>query len=268
MPQPFAGQPEATHVVEASGRWTPGEKFYAVFQFFAGKVFIIAATAVLGFAADAKHGPKTLLGMPNYLQKFQGWFHDKLLHNKVYPLADKGDFAQLTAAALANTMIISHGGNLFAPFIKWLENSREDIANSYNKKFGTQEDVDLVHERFKDVPKQNWEDVAKGRVFTWGMVFAAMLGAYATVGKNDKGKYHLDVYEDWFARKFAGLTEAGKELAHTPVSKELTELQKANKAYRFGKVLALDLYATTAGIIIWNFSSRWLAKKRTQRGDI
>lgn len=244
---------------------TKGERFYDVFQFMFGKVFIIAITAVLAFAADQKHAPDKIAGVPNVLKQFQGWFAKKVFHNKIYPVAEKGDFAKLVGGGLVGTMVLSHGGNVFAPFIKWMENGREDIANWYNKRFGTEQDVKDAHERLKDIPKQNWADIAKGRFMAWSTVFAAMVTAYATVGKDKKtGRYWLDMYEDKFARVLTGVTKAGKDIAATPIAHELTEVQKANKLYRFGKVLALDLYATTAGILIWNLSSRMSAKKRTQ----
>jgi hypothetical protein len=248
---------------------TGGEKFYDGFQFVFGKVFIIAITAVLAFTSDQKYGPKKIGPVPNYLKKFQGWFHDKLLHNKVYPLEKKGDFANLFAGAAASTMTLSHGGNFFAPFIRWLENDREGISNAWNRKFGTEEDVKIAHERLKDIPKQNWMDVAKGRAMAWGTVFGAILTSYAVVGKNKKSnRYWLDEYEDFFARKLAGTVKSGRDIAAVPLSKPLSEVQRSNKMYRFGKVLALDLYATTAGILIWNFFSRKSAMKRSEKEEI
>jgi len=248
---------------------TPGEKFYDVFQFFAGKVFIIAVTALLAFGADQKYAPEKIMGVPNFLKKFQGWFHNVVFHNKIYPVAEKGDVAKLVGGGLVGTMILSHGGNFFAPFIRWLENDREKIANSYNKRFGTPEDVEITHERLKDIPKQNWADTAKGRVMAWGSVFVSMVAAYVGFGKNkENGRYRLDVYEDWFARQLSGLSKTGKEIAATPIAKALTAEQAAHPTYRFGKVLALDLYATSAAIVIWNFFSRMSAKSRTLKQQI
>lgn len=245
---------------------TSGEKFYDIFQFIFGKVFIIAVTAVLAFTADQKYGPEKVMGVPNYLKKFQGWFHNKLLHNRAYPLADKGEFANLFAGAAAGTMILSHGGNFFAPLIKWLENGKENIANFYNKRWGKEGEVEIAHERLKDNPYQTWPDVLKGRIIAWSTVFAAMVGAFTIIGKDKKtGMYWLEKYEEYFSRKMAGFVKTGKEIAATPVANKLTEPQKAHGLYRFGKVLALDLYATTAAIIIWNVFSRKSAKKRHEK---
>lgn len=249
---------------------TRGEKFYDIFQFTFGEVFVLALTAVLAFAADPKHGPEKIAGAPNVLKKFQGWLQNKLFHNSVFPLAEKGDFGKLIGGAIASTTILFHGGNLFAPFMKYFENRREKIANAYNKRFGTPEEVEIAHERLKDIPKQSWGDVIKGRLLAWGTVFTSMTGAYVLFGKDKElGKYRLDVYEEAFGRKYAGMVDkASKAIAETPIKQQLSEVQKANKHYRFGKVLALDIFATTAAILIWNSYSRFSAKKRTLKEQI
>ena len=45
------------------------------------------------------------------------------------------------------------------------------------------------------------------------------------------------------------------------LSKELA----ANKTYRFGKILALDIYATTAAIALWTIISRFSALSRGRK---
>ena len=262
---PDAESPEKKPLPEK----TNGERFYDVFQFIYGKAFIIVLTAALGFLADQKHAPDKIAGIPNIVKKFQGWFHNVVFHNKVYPIAQKGDTAKLIGTGLVSTMVLSHGGNFFAPAIKSLENNREKIANWYNKRFGTKEDVEAAHERLKDIPKQTWGDVLKGRAVAWGTMFGLVMTAYVAVGKQKKsGRYWLDIYEDKFARMASGLTKSGKEIAATPIAKELTEVQKANKTYRFSKILALDIFTTTSAIMIWNSVSRFLAKKRVEREKI
>lgn len=242
---------------------TSGERFYDGFQFVFGKASILAATAGLAFIADQKYGPDTITGMPNALKKFQGWFHQKLFHNHVYPLSEKGDAAQLIGKGMVGTVVLSHGGTFFAPMVKELENNREQISNWYNQQFGTPQEVADAHARLKDTPKLDWADVGKGRAVAIASMFASMMTAYVAIGKdNQSNRYWLDVYEDKFARMTAGITQAGKEIAATPITMELTELQQANKAYRLGKVVALDIYATTASLIIWNMVSRMSAKHR------
>lgn len=249
-------------------RITPGERFYDVFQFMTGKVFILGITALLAFTAHKEYGPDKVAGIPNYLKKLQVW-----AEKKFEPLAKMGeegskkrDFGMLMAGGLTSTLILSHGGNFFAPVIKWLENSREKITNAYNKKFGTAEDVEIAHEKFKDIPKQNWGDVIKGRLTAYATVFSSITGAYLAFGrsKNPHSHFKLDTYEEWLGRKVAWLSKESHDIAKTPMSEALTHAQKANKTYRFGKVLAIDLFATSTAIIVWNTVSRLSAKNRVE----
>jgi hypothetical protein len=268
VPQTANMQPEKQILEQPHSlpKKTTGEKYYDVFQFLTGKAFIIAITAVLAFAAHPKYAEDKYFGVPNYLKKFQIWFKDKLLNNKALPLADRGEYGTRLAAALASTMTLFHGGNLFAPMLKWLENDREKISTYFNKKFGKPGEVEAGHERLKDLPHQTWGDVAKGRAVAFTTVATSFITADAVLGKDSKTKrYWFDKYEDWFGRKVAGLTKAGKEIAATPMAVELTEEQLKNRTYRFGKIIALDLYATSAAIIIWNTISRLSAKKRAHK---
>lgn len=246
---------------------TGGERFYDALQFVIGKVAIIAATAWL--ANVAKYGKDQYRGVPNYLKHFQGWFHDKLLTNKLYPMAEKGETAIRLAGAAANTMVTFHGGNAFAPIMQSMENSHEKIANAYNRRFGTPEDVEITHERLKDKPQQNWCDIAKGRIAAWAVVFSAFMGADALIGKDKAtGMYKFDKYEESFGRKFAGfMNKGGKDIAKVPVGVALSKAQDASKMYRFGKILALDMYATSAALLVWNFVSRLSAEKRQAKKE-
>lgn len=179
-------------------------------------------------------------------------------------MAQKGEFFKRLAGAGANTMILFHGGNAFAPIMLPLENNMENITNCINKRWGKPGEVEIAHEQLKDLPKQTWGDVIKGRLSAWGLIFISFLAADTLIGKTSKGMPRFDAYEEWFGRWMAGFTKSGKTLGinNVPVHVPLNPLQDANKIYRLGKILALDLYATTAGIFIWNGISRGSAKKR------
>ncbi len=242
---------------------TTGEKAYDRIQFAIGNVFILFFTAVIAYVA--KYGKDKYGPVPNVFRKFQDWLYDKLLHNKVFPLEEKGEFAKRMAGATAGTMVLFHGGNLFAPAMRWLENNREKIATAINKRWGKPGEVEAGHERLKDAPKQSWGDVIKGRIAAWLIVFASFATADTILGKDKKtGMYKFDKYEEWFGRKVAGLVPSGKELSKVPMEQPLNPAQSSNSAYRFSKILALDLYATSAALIIWNFVSRLSASLRSK----
>jgi len=243
---------------------TRGETFYDGLQFTMGKAAIMAATAALAYIGrygKDKYGP-----VPNYFKQFQEWIHHKLLTNKTFPLGEKGELGKRLAAVFSNTMLIFHGGNIFAPIMKVMENNHENIANFVNRRWGNPEDVDIAHERLKDKPKQTWGDVIKGRVGAWILVFSSFLAVDTVSGKDKKtGLHYFDKYEEWFGRWVAGFTKGGRELSKIPVTKALTAAQDANKTYRFGKILALDFYATSAAIILWTAISRSSAQKRQEK---
>lgn len=250
---------------------TSGDRFYDVVQFLTGKLFILGVTAALAFTAHKEYGPEKIGPFKNRLKQFQGYVENKLAPLKEWGMKNgkevnpgKRDWGILLAEGTAGTLILSHGGNFFAPVIKWLENSRGNITNWYNKRFGTEEEVKITEEKFKDMPKQNWADVGKGRVMAWATVFAALTGAFKTFGRSKSDNHHfkLEWYEDAFARQFTRIHKPSSEIAKVGMDKVLNEAQKRNKVYRFGRVLALDLFATTTAIIVWNTVSRLSAKKR------
>lgn len=240
--------------------YTRGEAVYDAMQFTIGKAAIMVATAAIVFVA--RYGPDKYGPVPNVLKKFQSWFHDLLLHNKMYPMAKKGELAERVAGAAANTMVTFHGGNLFAPVMKWLENSRKEITGFVNRHTGKPGEEDISNEKFKNVPQQTWGDIFKGRLAAWATVFTGFMLADAIAGKHKSGMFQFDRYEEWFGRWLAGFSKAGKDIANVPAHLPLTAAQDANKLYRFGKSIALDIYATSAAIIIWNAVSRGSAEKR------
>ncbi len=163
---------------------TTGEKFYDGLQFTVGKAMIVVITAAL--ANVAKYGRDSYGPVPNYLKKFQGWFHRTLLTNSTLPLGGKGEFAERAANAATNTMVVCHGGNAFAPVMKWMENNREDIANFINRRWGKPGETEIAHERLKNNPHQTWGDIFKGRMAAWGLVFGGFMSIDAIIGKDTK----------------------------------------------------------------------------------
>src|SRR6185437_10872185 len=83
---------------------TPGEKFYDRLQFTVGKGAIIVVTAALAYLG--RYGKDSYRGVPNVFKHFQHWMHDKMLHNPVLPLAEKGESGRRLADAIANTMLL------------------------------------------------------------------------------------------------------------------------------------------------------------------
>ncbi len=241
---------------------TTGEKYYGVIKFITADVFIMAATAVLAYVA--RYGKETYAGIPNYLKKFQDSFHAKLLDNKILPLGgDNKAWGERLAGATASTTILMHGGNAFIIPMKWFEDSKKKIVGYLNQKFGKEGEKEIGDKRLQHAPKQSWGDIIKGRFSAWGLIFTAFVSFDFIFGKGrHDGMYKLDKYEEKFGRWLAGFTKEGKELSKIPITKELPKELAHNTTYRFGKILALDIFATMVSVLVWNFISAGSAKKR------
>lgn len=247
---------------------TTGEKYYDVLQFLTGKAFIIVISGAIAYFA--RYGKESYGKVPNYLKKFQDGFEKLLNENKLLPLG-KSNVGKYFSGFASATTLTMWGGNLFAPFLKAFENSKEKISNYFNKRYGTPEEVEIAHERLKDMPKQNWMDIIKGRVIGWISVCSSFIAVDMLISKDlkkDLKNSRLAQFEEKTGRWFAGFTQEGKTLSKIPLTQKLTvEQAKAlseNKAYRTGKIVALDFFATSAAIIIWNAVSRYSASKRSK----
>lgn len=247
---------------------TTGEKLYGAIKFITADVFILAATAVLAYVA--RYGKDTYAGIPNYLKKFQDSFHTKLLDNKILPLGKSNkEWGERLAGAAASATILMHGGNAFIIPMKWFEDNKKKIVAYFNKNYGKDGEEDIGNKRLQHEPKQTWGDVIKGRFSAWGLVFSAFVSFDFLLGKSKKngdhdGMYYLDQYEEKFGRWLAGFTKSGKEIATYPVRHELPSSLARNSTYRFGKILALDFFATAISIMTWDFISKVSAKKRRE----
>jgi hypothetical protein len=248
---------------------TRGEWFYEGVKQFGGKGAIIVGTAALGFLA--RYGKRWYGPVPNPFKMINDGMHKTLFHNSVMPLSKQPEKVQRLGEAVVGTTVLFWGGAAFAPVMKWMENNRENISNWYNRRWGTPEDVQITHERLKDEPKQNWNDVFKGRLAAWMTCFGIMVAGDTIIGKGKlfgagkPDKYRFDQYEEAFGRWVAGFTKKGQEIWKTPLAKELTEAQKQNTVYQVGKITALDFYVTNIAIIVWSFFSRKSAEKRRQQ---
>lgn len=265
------------------GPKTPGERFYDITNFAISNTCIAAATAAIAYVAaygKDKYGP-----IPNYLKKImepinrlRGPWAEKAeetamaLKNRMPGITQwdsrKADFKAIFGGSLTGAVILWWGGTIFAPVMKLMEDNREKIANWYNGAFASKKDVEQAHENLKDEPKQNWLDLLKGRMAAFVFAFSAFSSACFLLGRvkhpTNLGHYPLrfDWYEDKIGRLVAGLSKDGEAIAKTPMHIELTDAQKQNSFHRVGKILALDVYATAIGVVVWNFFSRGSARKR------
>ena len=242
---------------------TTGEKYYGRLKFMTGEGFILALTAV--FAYIANHGKSSYMGVPNGLQKLQNWIKNDLTVKKI-PMQKMGRVGQLLAGSFASMIVTSWGGNFFAPVMKGFESVKHSLVDHFNQHYGKPGELEAGRERLSKEPKQTWGDVIKGRIASYGIVWAAFFSAMLLSGQKD-GVERFDRYEDWFGKKLAGFTKDGGKIANTPILERLHNPKATNKAYKFGRILALDIFATTAALVVWNIMNKFMAKKRTGTED-
>ncbi len=285
---------EANSQQRASQHKTIGERAYNGIQFWFVKGLILAATATIAYFA--RYGEETnwirkmQVFFIDYVQKPMGslgeWTGNQIKGGTPGPVRNWiGDKAHETiavlGAAFASTMVLFHGGNVVAPVVQWFENHRKHIIASVNRRWVNPGDDALGNEKFKDLPKQTAGDVVKGRIMAWITVFGTFVGAFLLAGKvKGADMYRFDWYEEWFSRMTSRFSKKGAPFAEYAMHPTLDTLAKSAETsalfashekrlfgYRISNILAMDIYATTMGIVVWNFFSRLSAKTRTNGGS-
>jgi hypothetical protein len=252
---------------------TTGEKWFKVLRFAVAEAVILTLTAAIAFVAwhgKDKYGP-----VPNYLKRMQKKFESLIIPasakdaNGEILKEKKNDLGILFGVAAAGTMVTFHGGNLFAPVMKGMQDKREDIVTAINKRWGKPGEVERSHERLKHEAKETWGDVIKGRIAAWLTVFVSFFAGDIIAGTDKEGLRRFEKFTTRVGRKVAGITggEEGKHIAEMPL-RELIESPPKNKSYLFGKILALDVFATTAAIAIWTTISKISAMLRHEKSDM
>ena len=92
-------------------------------------------------------------------------------------------------------------------------------------------------------------------------------------GTDKNGMRKFDKYEAQFGKWAASKTETGKAILanfakDAPMTKELATALEGSRSFRFGKILALDIYATTAALAIWTTVSKFSAILRSRKGVV
>lgn len=235
---------------------TSGEKKYSWLKFGVAEVSILAATA--GLAYVARYGRDSYGGVRNVLKDMQNGVEKWLAPDK-----RKTRIGQLLAGGLASMSVTMWGGHFFAPAMKSFESNKSKIVNYFNKKSDKPDELEIGKQRLADEPKQSWVDIIKGRIVSMSVVAVGFFGiAYSLKDDKETGKSKLDLIEDWGGVKLSKLTKEGKKIAELPIIERLENNAATNRSYKLGRMLALDVVATTISIIIWNVIGTLSAKKR------
>ena len=136
------------------------------------------------------------------------------------------------------------GGNLMLIPVKLAENVKVPIVRMLNRWMGDTTDPAAIEE----APKQTWMSLLQGRIVAWTTVFVSMFAADKFFHKQ------FESYNEWFGQKAAQWT------------KRPTHINGAEtKTYGYGKLLALDIFATVAATTILYFGSRFFARSAEEK---
>ena len=181
----------------------------------------------------------------------------------------KGNLGEHTNNIVMTTLL-GIGGSLMIVPIKLLEDSRKTIVNGFNKTLGDKTDPSQL----KEAPKQSWGSLLLGRVTAWCMVFASITGVSRIVGVDKKsGLHNFERFENWFAKTVTELLgrpthtmmQNGKQVA--VVDKALQTAANESKTFKYGKIGAIDLFATVMATALLFVSSRAFARHGEQKHE-
>jgi hypothetical protein len=139
------------------------------------------------------------------------------------------------------TTALMQGGNVSLIPIKMAENNKAQIVSSLNRALGEPDTYCEV----KSEPDQTWGSLIKSRLVAWGAVFASLKAASSMLGHE-----RFDAFENSFAKNVA--CKPFGFPTHLPNGQE-------TRAFRMGKLTALDIFATAAAAGILYSASRVFA---------
>lgn len=151
-----------------------------------------------------------------------------------------------TAEQFMITNATMQGGNAMVLPIKWAEDNKVEIVKKIADMIGEKIDVNAL----ECENKQTWGSIIKARIAAWTAVFTGFQIAGRTLGAEK-----FTAFEDKFAAKVC--QTFGKETHHLGVP---------SKTFNYGKIVALDLFATAAATTLLYVASRMFAPAR-ENGD-
>ncbi len=154
------------------------------------------------------------------------------------------------AETAVTTSILMPGGSLMLIPLHYLEGKRQQIVGYFNRQLGDTTDPSQLIEP----PKQTWGSLIKGRLVAWMVVFGSLTGLSSLVG----------------GARFAELEENfAKNLVCKPLGKAThTPLGAETEVFQYGKLAAVDVFATAASTALLYVSSRFFAKKRDEKQQL
>jgi hypothetical protein len=150
-----------------------------------------------------------------------------------------------TVERIMDTTALSMSGNISIIPIKFAEDRKKSIVGKINKMLGGDANAPISNEKHP----QTWGSLIKGRVLAWVAVFAGFKTAVELLGKERFENYENAFAENIVCKPLGKPTHIGEKI-----------FKNETKAFRYGKIAALDIYATIAATSLLYLGSRLFAK--------
>jgi len=172
--------------------------------------------------------------------KFHAWLTGSLT---------KQGMSEHAAEMIFNSTVLGALGHAAIVPVKFLEDRKPECVEKLNRLLGEKDDIETV----KEEPKQSWGSLVKSRVLAVAAAWVGFQGASTLFGK-EKFKH----FEDKFA----------EHVVCKPFGKATHIAGQETRWFRYGKVAAIDVFATTAAATILYVGSRIFAKKKEEKSEL
>lgn len=224
-----AAAPLAKGTVAPEAKTSKGEKLFD-FSVYSGIAGAGVFLATLPITYWAKHGSG---------QKVHQWMTGAL---------KKKGLSESAAEQIFNTTVLGLAGNAAVIPIKAIENKKAEIVKTLNEQLGdTSGNVSVENE-----PKQSWGSLIKSRVAAYAAVWLSFQGAVSMFGAKRFGEF-----EEGFAKK----------IVCEPLGKPTHINGQETKLFRYGKIAALDSFATVAAATLLYIGSRFFVRGNEEKID-
>jgi len=149
-----------------------------------------------------------------------------------------------------NTTVLGILGNAAIVPIKMLENKKPELVERFNKMLGDKSADASVEAD----PKQSWGSLIASRIAAYAAVLASFEGALAIWGGDRFKKFEADFAKHIVCNPLGWAT-------HMEVMENGQKILQETKAFRYGKIAALDVFATAAATILLYVGTHMFTKK-------
>ncbi len=160
----------------------------------------------------------------------------------------KKNWSAANAEKFMMTNATMQGGNLMVLPVKWAEDNKIALVTKINDMIGEKTDVAAL----ENEDKQTWSSILKARVAAWITVFTSFHAAAHVIGDKKFGEFENKFAEHMICKPMGKPTHVGGvETTH----------------FKYGKIAAIDVFATVAASTLLYVGSRVFAHWDREKAD-